>query len=128
MTRKANDISRFTQFSMWIRKWCKDSKDGLSLTNLDYVVIEYRKKKFFLLEEKQYMSNLKPGQKIIFKLLDNFMKNNIDFDGYEYWGFYLIQLPEELPGNGMKLNYKPITSEELKNHIDFKEKFCDSLF
>ena len=126
MTRKANDKKRFTPFSRWIRKWCKDSGDGLSLTNLDYIITDFKQEKMFLLEEKQYMSDLKTGQKIIFKIVNEYLKKNTN--GYEYWGFYLIQLPKELPGIGMKLNYKPITKEELKKHIDFEEKFCDSLF
>ena len=128
MTRKANDKQRMTPFSHWIRKWCKDSRLGLSVTNLDFVVAEYKQKKIFLLEEKQHMSDLHYAQKQTFILLDKILKAGAPAVGYEYWGFYLLQLPEKHPVEGMKLNYKLITSEELKCHMDFENKFCDSLF
>jgi hypothetical protein len=128
MTRAANDIARFTPFSRWVRKYCKDSKKGLSLTNLDFIMVEYKQKKVFMLEEKQYMSDLKTGQRIIFQLVDGVFREHFQRIGYDYWGFFLIQLPKERPEEGMKLNYKEITSEQLKQHIDFEKKFCESLF
>ena len=130
MTRSVLDRDQFTPFGLWIRQYCRDSGDGLCVTNLDYVLEDFHQKKIMLLEEKQNAGKLGHGQKLSFQLLHRSLRNREWSPLYEYWGFYLLQFPPhcDMPGPGMTLNSKTITAEQLRDHCNFTTKFCDGYF
>jgi len=125
--RHANDKSQFTPFGIWLQEYIR--KD-MSITNLDYVVEDYKNKKIMLLEEKQNAGVLHTAQRLTFGVLHKCLKRAASDSGYEYWGFFVLRFPNgaSMPGPGMTLNDKIITSEDLRDHLDFKTKFCESLF
>lgn len=124
---------QFTPFGLWIRQYCRDSRDGFSVTNLDYVFEDYRpkdgQKKVMLIEEKQNGGQLHKSQMLTFDVLDRHLSLVSERHGYLYWGFFVIQFPRgaTMPGPGMKLNNQPITCEQLAAHLNFEDKFCDGL-
>jgi hypothetical protein len=119
--------SQFTPFGLWIRQYLKDSRKGLCVTNLDYVVEDFKRNRIMLLEEKQSGGVMHRGQAMTFRVLDYAMARRSEKLGYEYWGFYVLQFPPKatMPGPGMTLNNQSITCEELQSHLNFEEKFCD---
>jgi hypothetical protein len=125
--RQVNNKEQFTPFGIWIREYLRDSRDGLSVTNLDYVIEDFRNKKVLLLEEKQSGGVLHKAQTLTFKIIDRCLQAYAPRMNYEYWGFYVLIFPSgaSMPGPGMTLNGKKITAEELQNHLNFKIKFCE---
>lgn len=127
--RSVNIQDQFTPFGLWVREYCRDSKDGLCLSNLDYVFEDWKTKKLLLLEEKQSGGKLADGQARTFHVLDAMFRHTASDFGYEYWGFFVLQFAKGKthPGPGMTLNGKEITCEQLVEHLNFKTKFCESL-
>ena len=128
MTRSVFNRDQFTIFGLWLRQFCKDSHAGLCITNLDYVVEDY-KRRIMLLEEKQNDGSLAYGQMKTFQILHHALKYAQQWN-YEYWGVYILQFPTgcDMPGPGMTINGKPITVEQLRDHCNFDSKFCDGYF
>lgn len=118
---------QFTPFGIWIREYLKDSRDGLSVTNLDYVFEDFHKKILMLVEEKTNGGHLGNAQKLTFQVIDRGLKKVAADLGYDYWGFYLIQLPKNatMIGPGVTINGKPISVEELQKHLNMERKFCE---
>jgi hypothetical protein len=130
VTRSVFNRSQFTPFGLWVRQYCRDSNTGLSVTNLDYVFEDFRKKRIMILEEKQNGGMLGYGQRLTFQIVHQGLQSANWNPVYEYWGVYVLQFPAgcDMPGPGMLLNNRLITSEQLCDHCNFKQKFCDGLF
>ena len=90
MTRQEVTYSRDLGFSQWIRANLPDSKTGFMVTDLDFVVFNYKTKKLMFLEIKTRNSRPKEWQHQIFKNLHRWIKNGID-DDWTYLGYHLIQ-------------------------------------
>lgn len=121
--------AQFTPFGLWIRQYLRSSSDGLSVTNLDYIVEDFRRKKLMLLEEKQSNGMLHNAQRLTFAVLDRCLSVMAPRWEYEYWGFYVLKFPSgaNMPGPGMTINGKLITTEQLQSHLNFQQQFCEPL-
>ena len=119
MVRKADNPELLTNFGLWIRNNCAPSTE-LTLTNLDYFIKNrgINPNILILFEEKCKMDKLHYGQMQLFKNLDEIIRTAAPLLGYDYWGFYLLQLPEYSPEEGMLLNGEEITVDQLINHIN----------
>lgn len=119
--RRANDKSQFTPLGLWIQEYLPQT---FSVTNLDYVIEAYNQDKFMLVEEKQNGSKLHTAQRMTFAVLDEYLAKRSENNGYEYWGFYEVRLPEDATfvGPGMKLNGTEVTVEQLQRHLSFQER------
>lgn len=124
--RSVINADQFTPFGLWLREHCRDSGNGLSITNLDYVIEDFRAKKIMLFEEKQNGGSLAKAQTLTFEVIDYVLASVVTKRGYQYWGFYTLTFPPKvtMPGPGMKLNGKIITCEQLVAHINFELQFC----
>lgn len=134
--RTVGDTSQFTPFGLWLRHYCREStgpNGGLCITNLDYVLEDFKNRKLMLLEEKQSGGVMHNGQRLTFKILDKAIraaiKDSTCENPYEYWGFYVIQFPKDkvLPCPGTTLNGHSITSEQLVAHLNFEKQFCEPM-
>ena len=83
-----------------------------------------------LVEEKQNGGSLANGQLLTFRVLDQVLSAECAKQGYDYWGFYLLKMPHgcTMIGPGMTLNDRGITGEQLRDHLNFKAKFCEGWF
>jgi hypothetical protein len=119
--RNAKNREQFTPFSLWLQEYCRDD---LSITNLDFVIEDYKNKKIMLLEEKQYGGKLHHAQCLTFDVVDQACTYAAKKQRYDYWGFFLLQMPEKasMPGPGILLNGISITVEQLQGHINFTAK------
>lgn len=123
--RKLKDRSRFTPLSRWIDDYCRND---IVVSNLDFLVHDYTKKQIMMIEEKQFNGDMGVGQRLLFQVLDKLLAESTSLQGYSYVGFYLLRMPGESPGPGMRLNGEVISSEQLKKHIDFESIFCAGYF
>ena len=119
--RTAKNREQFTPFSLWLQEYCRSD---LSITNLDFVIEDYKQKKLMLLEEKQYGGKLHIAQMLTFDVLDFTCTNAAKKIGYDHWGFFQLQMPfnASMVGPGIRLNDKIITVEQLQKHINFEAK------
>lgn len=125
--RKPQRKEDFTPFGLWIPENCKSSRDGLSVSNLDYVFEDFKKKRLMLVEEKRYNGALYHAQRLTFKVLDKMLRQVARSHGYDYWGFYLVVLAKELPEDGVRLNGNPVSVDQLIKHLNFEVKACDPM-
>jgi hypothetical protein len=119
--RTAKNREQFTPFSLWLQEYCRSD---LSITNLDFVIEDYKNRKIMLLEEKQYGGRLHHAQCLTFDVVDYACTMAAKSKDYDYWGFFLLQLPENasMIGPGIMLNGRVITAEQLQAHINFAAK------
>jgi hypothetical protein len=107
---------------LWLRQYCRSSGNGLSITNLDYVVEDFKAKKIMLIEEKQNGGVLHRAQRLTFSILDRILAAHSDDFGYQYAGFFVVQFRRgcDMPGPGMTINGTEVTVEELVSHLNFQ--------
>ena len=125
--RHAIDQGAFTPLGIWVRQYLKTSEEGLSITNLDFIIEDFKNKKLQLLEEKQSGGRLHNAQALTFAEIDKALMKSCPQTGYDYWGFFVLQLKPNttMPGPGMTLNGVSITCEQLKEHLNFEKQFCE---
>lgn len=123
--RRAIDKNAFTPFGLWLQEYVNNK---FSVTNLDFVIEDYRGKRLQLIEEKQSGGRLHNAQLLTFAVLDEVLLQRCAEQGYDYWGFFLLVFPSgaTMPGPGMTLNGKRITCEELQAHCNFEHLACES--
>lgn len=119
MTRKEFYNTRDLTFSGWIRKNLPDSSEGYMVSDLDFILQNYKTKKLMLLEIKTRHSDLKIWQKRLFKNLHKWINNGIDAD-WKYLGFHLIQFENTYFEDGKCFfDYKEISEKDLKSKLTF---------
>jgi len=124
LTRKRDD-EHSTEFGLWLREQPEiDSYLGYRGYNLDYI---WWKKKGFdkiptswrLIEEKRFMANLKPDQRLTYRWLH---KKIMKLKDVTYKGIHLLQFENTNPEDGkIFLNRKLITKKELLDFLLFKD-------
>ncbi len=91
MTKQEITGVRDLTFSGWIRKFLPESTStGYLVTDLDFILYNYKTKKVMLLEIKTRNSCLKFWQLKLFKNLDKWIRRGIDED-WGYLGFHVIK-------------------------------------
>ncbi len=131
MTRRAQFTDRMTPLSLWIRRKCRDSREGLSVTNVDYAIEDYHNKKLMFLEEKTRGGILGYAQSETFKIVDRLAEfAHLIKPAYDYWGFYVLTFPDDKDNicDGMTLNGFAITEPQLIDHINFKKRHCAGMW
>jgi hypothetical protein len=95
MTTKRRD-KHSTEFGLWLREQPEiDSYKGYRATNLDFIWKNDNNGKWMLIEEKRYMSAMRPWQKKMFDMIDFACA---DAPGYE--GFHFVQFEKTSPIDG----------------------------
>ena len=97
MTTQAKHKQYQSAFSLWLREQKElDSKDGTVISDIDYVITNYRTGKWVMIENKCRNQNVKfPQTKIIEKL------HNLCKEDPNYMGYYLLTFSEEDPESGI---------------------------
>ena len=129
MTRQRND-KHSTEFGLWWRNVAIDNKTilrnpdpitssgGITVSNLDYMVLNWKTKRWFLCEEKRYNSELTSSQRRIIGTLASSIQNS------NYRGFFLITFEKTNPKDGaMWLNSQKITEQDLIDFILDKKQY-----
>ena len=99
MTRQEITGWRNKDFSQWIRKNLPDSMTGFYVQDIDFILIDFRRKRVMLLEEKTHSRAISPAQENVMALIDRWLKNGVD-NGWKYIGYYSIVFENTSPENG----------------------------
>ena len=113
MTRQEKHGIRDIYFSQWIRRSLPDSSTGFSVSDIDFMLWNWKTKSFALLEIK--CRNVEPsvGQYKMIKNVHRWIKKGLD-DNWKYYGYNLITFEGDTFENGrVYLNKKEITEKEL---------------
>lgn len=127
MTKPEITGKRSLQFSDWIRKNLPDSSTGFAVTDIDFVLWNYKTKRMMILEIKLRKAVASYSQWSFYRLLNRWLKQSVD-DGWTYLGINLIQF-EKLDFSDGKcyLNYKEITEPELIKFLSMESINPDSV-
>lgn len=90
MTKQEITGIRDLTFSGWIRENLPDSSGGFLVTDLDFILYDYKTKKVMLLEIKTRNSCVQFWQSKIFGNLDKWIRNGIN-EGWQYLGFHVLK-------------------------------------
>lgn len=119
MTRNEFSNTRELFVSQWIRKNLPDSSTGFMVTDLDWILSNYKTKKIMLLEVKSRTGTIKNWQRNIFKNLNKWISRGID-DDWIYLGFHLLQLSCDKIENSICLfDNEPIEEIDLIKKLSF---------
>lgn len=119
MTRPEVTNNRDLGFSHWIRACLPDSSSGYIVSDLDFILQNYKTKKVALLEIKTRRADLKEWQKSLFRNVHNWISKGIGKD-WTYLGFFVIQFENTCFSDGKcYLNYKEISEKELIKILSF---------
>jgi hypothetical protein len=82
-----------SQFSRWLRLQPEiDSAKGITITDFDYVIVDYKTGNFMLLEEKRIMSRIPFPQIRAYSKADSFFRVDT-----KYKGAWLLQFEKTNP-------------------------------
>ncbi len=114
MTRPEFSNTRDLTMSHWIRENLPDSSTGFLVSDLDFIMENYKTKNLMLLEVKTRNADLKEWQRRLFENLDRWLKKGIDED-WTYLGFHTLKFENTCFADGKCFfDNKQITEEKLK--------------
>lgn len=119
--------NKSTKMNDWIRMCCKPPKEGLLVSDLDFIFFDFKKRRMKLIEVKTYNAKIKDWQRRLYKRIDSALKNKKHECGdyFEYEGFFLIVLSDETPetSDTITINNIKTTKEQLIKFLDFEIYF-----
>lgn len=121
MTRRRID-QHGTEFGEWVRRQpILAGRHGYLATNLDYIWGNYEKQKWMLIEEKRWMSELRPAQWDMIELVHHCCKSN-EANWEKYQGFHLLQFERTNPDDGRIFwDKQEISKQQLIRLLSFEE-------
>ena len=90
MTRQEITGIRDLSFSTWIRQKLPCSSTGFVVSDLDFILTNYKTKKLMLIEVKTRNKEIARWQSILLKNISKWLTQGID-DDYEYYGCHVIK-------------------------------------
>jgi hypothetical protein len=118
MTRPEMTHKRDLTFNDWVRENLPDSMTGFWVSDIDFIFFNGKKRTLMLLEVKQYNSNLRPFQNILFHLLDESIRKGTPKD-LTYFGFHILRFQHTCWSDGKAW----LDGEEIS-----EEKFIDFIY
>lgn len=119
MTRQEFSHTRDLTMSGWIRKNLPESAIGYLVTDLDFILYNYKTKKIMLLEIKTRKAKLKSWQENIFKNLALWISKGISPD-WEFLGFHTLRFENTFFTDGRAcFDNKIISEKELITRLTF---------
>lgn len=106
-------------FSRWIRGNLPSSDTGCIVSDLDFIISNYKTKRLMLLETKTRNTDLRVWQKRLFKDLDSWIRQGIENDKrWVYLGFHTIKFENTFFNDGkVYFDVRETTEEKLKTAL-----------
>jgi len=129
MTKPELFNSRDLSMSRWLRNILRDSATGLVLTDIDWILEDYKQNRMMLLEVKIGRDDLSWSQESIYNLADNCFIFGARQASVDYWGFYVLRMTGSDPDKSDKMTIqhgsklRAITRDELIKHLNFEKRF-----
>ena len=117
MSKERINKNTNTDFSNYMYDYSKHNlktNGSITITDVDFMYYNYKKRKFMLLEEKCKNDFPSQSQSSCLNLLDKFMSSGSHED-YEYMGLHTIIFENTSPKNG-KMTFDGIGIDEEKFH------------
>lgn len=119
MTRREFSGKRDLTVSGWIRENLPDSSTGFLVSDLDFILYNYKTKRIMLLEVKQHGKEMATWQNNLFKNLALWISKGIDKD-WNFLGFHSIKFENtDFKDGKCYYDHQEITEEELKHLLNF---------
>jgi hypothetical protein len=119
MTRQELTNTRDLTFSGWIRNNLPDSSSGYMVSDLDFILYNYKTKQIMLVEVKTRNAELKTWQYNMFNNIEKWLEKGIDSD-WNFLGFHVIQFENTCFEDGKCFfDNKETTEIELKSILSF---------
>lgn len=123
MTRSLEHVNAGTPFGSWMRQNLKDSKLGLSISDIDttvYVMWDYKNKVLYLLEEKAYGDTIHAGQSFLFGVLSPVLSHGCKAMGITFNGLHVLRMQNRSPDDSewIQLDGCKVTATELANRLN----------
>ena len=101
---------RLLYFNDWVRENLPGGDKGFMVSDIDFVLADFVKKRWMMLELKTYGKEPKERQHKLFVMVDCCIKavNN----GWEYYGFHLIKFEKSTFEDGKVYFDNKLSSEE----------------
>jgi len=120
-TRQEQTGVRDLTFSRWIRRKCPDSSTGFMVSDLDFIIYDYKAKNIMFIEVKTRGAKLREWQRILFNHISKWVKNGISED-WKFYGFHTIQFTNTSFNDGLcKFDGVDVTENELLDILSFKK-------
>lgn len=131
MTRQEVTGVRSLDFSKWVRSSLPDSSTGFSASDLDFILWNWKTKRFMFLEIKTRRSFCRKGQQTMFSLLNLWMNECMDnnlMQEWHYLGFHLIQFENTNFEDGKcYFNFREITESDLITTLSLTDESVNIL-
>lgn len=123
MTRELEHVNAGTPFGAWMRRRLKDSKEGLSVSDIDttvYAMWEYNDKVLYLLEEKAFGDTVHNGQSRLFGVLSSILSHGCKAMGVTWNGLHIVRMQNSGPENSewLELDGRRVTQQELAEKLN----------
>lgn len=116
MTRPEWSGTRDLTFSQWIRTNLPDSSTGFLVTDLDFILFNYKTKKIMLVEVKTHGAFMKLWQSQMFTRLSEWIEAGIK--DWQFLGFHSIRFENTSFEDGKCwLNQKEVDPFQLKEFL-----------
>jgi hypothetical protein len=92
MTTQDKGFSRVSYFSHWIRQNLPDSSTSFYVTDIDFLLMNFRLKKAMMVEAKSFNAPMKKWQQSCYSKLNQWISEGIksDPDNWTWFGTHLI--------------------------------------
>ena len=108
---------RSLRFSGWVRKNLPDSSTGFVVSDLDFILCNYKAQTLMLIEVKTRNAKVRLWQRILFENLDKWIKKGIDKD-WIYYGYHVVTFENTWFDDGACFfDNKIITEQELMSRL-----------
>lgn len=117
MTKAEITGIRPLDFSRWIRRELPDSSTGFSVSDLDFIIWNWKTKEVMLLETKTRNAEMRAGQRWMFENIAKWIAKGID-DEWTFKGFHFVKFEKTWFDDGwVFLNGEPVTEHELREKL-----------
>ena len=113
MTRQEKSGTRDLTFSGWVRENLPDSSTGFMVSDLDFILWNYKLRRLMLIEVKTYAAKMRFWQSSLFETLGKLIEygaQHID-EPIDYRGFHCIRFEKSSFDDGRCLLDSKVVSE-----------------
>lgn len=119
-TRPEFSGKRSLEFSQWVKDKLPDSKTGFMVTDLDFILYDYKRKKVAIVEVKQYNKIIDNWQDNVFRFLRDCIRNGKP-DGWEFVGYFVIRFEKTNFSDGkVYMNGNESSEEAIRKKLSFE--------
>ena len=104
MKREEEHHIRDLRFSRWVRDLWPDSRAGFVAMDVDYILYNYKTRRFALIEVKCRKAECTFAQRQLLQFLHGIATAGVKSQpGWTYEGVWVVQFEREVPGDGGRI-------------------------